>query len=52
MIYKFVEIDDKRRKLLDPAAKGTLIVLTGDRGMNEAGNHGDLTLEEANAVAW
>jgi ethanolaminephosphotransferase len=51
MIYTFVEADDKRRRRQNPTAKKTLIVLTGDHGMNEVGNHGGSTPGEVNTVA-
>ncbi|KAI9287339.1 hypothetical protein BC943DRAFT_319562 [Umbelopsis sp. AD052] len=39
-IYEYVAEDDSQRRKRSKDALGTLIVLCGDHGMNEAGNHG------------
>lgn len=50
-IYETVaEADHKRRKLSNDA-HGTLIVLCGDHGMNEAGNHGGSSESETSTVS-
>lgn len=49
-IYEIVAQEDAKRIVHDPDAKGTLIVLCGDHGMNEMGNHGGSSVGETSAV--
>ncbi|KAI9012652.1 alkaline-phosphatase-like protein [Phycomyces nitens] len=49
-IYQLVAKQDSERILEHSDAKGTLIVVCGDHGMNEAGNHGGSSLEETSAA--
>ncbi|KAI7864701.1 alkaline-phosphatase-like protein [Spinellus fusiger] len=49
-IYHIVYEQDKLRFLEDANAKGTLIVVCGDHGMNEVGNHGGSSIEEISAA--
>ncbi|CAO3638657.1 unnamed protein product [Mucor hiemalis] len=48
-IYHIVEKQDSQRMLKDSDAKGTLIVVCGDHGMNEQGNHGGSSIGETSA---
>ncbi|KAG2225988.1 hypothetical protein INT45_002454 [Circinella minor] len=49
-IYELVAQQDAERIKQDANAKGTLIVLCGDHGMNEAGNHGGSSVGETSAA--
>ncbi|KAI8328059.1 hypothetical protein BC941DRAFT_477199 [Chlamydoabsidia padenii] len=49
-IYTMIVDQDAKRSQLDVNAKGTLIVLCGDHGMNEAGNHGGSSIGETSAA--
>ncbi|OAD72598.1 hypothetical protein PHYBLDRAFT_96729, partial [Phycomyces blakesleeanus NRRL 1555(-)] len=49
-IYQLVAEQDSERIVKDANAKGTLIVVCGDHGMNEVGNHGGSSLEETSAA--
>ncbi|KAL9549619.1 hypothetical protein MBANPS3_005118 [Mucor bainieri] len=48
-IYTIVAEQDARRIQEQSAAKGTLIVVCGDHGMNEKGNHGGSSIGETSA---
>jgi hypothetical protein len=50
-IYETVAEDDRKRRELSHDAHGTLIVLCGDHGMNEAGNHGGSSESETSTVS-
>ncbi|KAI8875206.1 hypothetical protein K501DRAFT_289468, partial [Backusella circina FSU 941] len=50
MIYNIVEKQDAERIIQDGNARGTLIVLCGDHGMNEKGNHGGSSIGETSAA--
>ncbi|CAO3653461.1 unnamed protein product [Cunninghamella echinulata] len=49
-IYNIVADQDSKRIKSDPKAKGTLLVLCGDHGMNDAGNHGGSSIGETSAA--
>ncbi|CAO3649898.1 unnamed protein product [Cunninghamella blakesleeana] len=49
-IYNIIADQDVQRLKTDPNAKGTLIVLCGDHGMNDAGNHGGSSIGETSAA--
>ncbi|KAI9490469.1 alkaline-phosphatase-like protein [Zychaea mexicana] len=49
-IYGIVAQQDAERVKQDADAKGTLIILCGDHGMNEAGNHGGSSVGETSAA--
>ncbi|KAI8380730.1 alkaline-phosphatase-like protein [Blakeslea trispora] len=49
-IYHIVQEQDAERLQLDTNAKGTLIVVCGDHGMNEKGNHGGSSIGETSAA--
>ncbi|KAI9269137.1 alkaline-phosphatase-like protein [Phascolomyces articulosus] len=49
-IYEIVAQQDAERIKRDADAKGTLIILCGDHGMNEAGNHGGSSIGETSAA--
>ncbi|KAI8078657.1 alkaline-phosphatase-like protein, partial [Halteromyces radiatus] len=49
-IYNIVAEQDVKRMKTDPNAKGTLIVLCGDHGMNDVGNHGGSSIGETSAA--
>lgn len=48
-IYQIVAKQDSDRMIKDGNAKGTLIVVCGDHGMNEQGNHGGSSIGETSA---
>ena len=50
-IYEYVAEDDHKRRKRSSDASGTLIVLCGDHGMNEAGNHGGSSDYETSTVS-
>ncbi|CAO3696094.1 unnamed protein product [Rhizopus stolonifer] len=50
LIYEIVSNQDAERLANDSKAKGTLIVVCGDHGMNENGNHGGSSVEETSAA--
>jgi ethanolamine phosphate transferase 2 subunit G len=50
-IYEYVAEDDQQRRKRSKDAIGTLIVLCGDHGMNEAGNHGGSSDSETSTVS-
>ncbi|ORX47161.1 alkaline phosphatase-like protein [Hesseltinella vesiculosa] len=45
-IYTLIAQQDAQRSKKDSTAKGTLLVVCGDHGMNEAGNHGGSSVGE------
>ncbi|KAI8967243.1 alkaline-phosphatase-like protein [Mycotypha africana] len=50
-IYAIVKAQDQKRiRPEDPPSKGTLLIVCGDHGMNEKGNHGGSTLGETSAA--
>ncbi|KAI8143541.1 alkaline-phosphatase-like protein [Fennellomyces sp. T-0311] len=49
-IYEIVAEQDAERVKHDPDARGTLIILCGDHGMNELGNHGGSSVGETSAA--
>ncbi|KAI9478666.1 MAG: alkaline-phosphatase-like protein [Benjaminiella poitrasii] len=49
-IYDIVSKQDSERIKTDSNAKGTLIVVCGDHGMNEKGNHGGSSIGETSAA--
>ncbi|KAI8357314.1 alkaline-phosphatase-like protein [Choanephora cucurbitarum] len=49
-IYRIVQEQDALKLQQDPAAKGTLMVVCGDHGMNEKGNHGGSSIGETSAA--
>ncbi|ORZ04372.1 hypothetical protein BCR42DRAFT_497058 [Absidia repens] len=49
-IYEIVADQDTKRLKADTNAKGTLIVLCGDHGMNDVGNHGGSSLGETSSA--
>ncbi|OBZ86005.1 GPI ethanolamine phosphate transferase 2 [Choanephora cucurbitarum] len=49
-IYRIVQEQDALKRQQDPAAKGTLMVVCGDHGMNEKGNHGGSSVGETSAA--
>ncbi|KAI7883861.1 alkaline phosphatase-like protein, partial [Lichtheimia hyalospora FSU 10163] len=49
-IYEIVSRQDAHRLSQNPDAKGTLIVVCGDHGMNEDGNHGGSSIGETSAA--
>ncbi|RCI06077.1 hypothetical protein CU098_013548, partial [Rhizopus stolonifer] len=50
-IYRIVKQQDIQRMQQDANAKHTLIVVCGDHGMNEKGNHGGSSVGETSAVS-
>lgn len=50
-IYETVAEEDHKRRKVAHDAQGTLIVLCGDHGMNEAGNHGGSSESETSTVS-
>lgn len=49
-IYEYVAEDDSRRRKESESPGSTLIVLCGDHGMNEVGNHGGSSEGETSTV--
>ncbi|KAI8074405.1 hypothetical protein BC940DRAFT_288156 [Gongronella butleri] len=49
-VYHLVAQQDAERLRKDAKAKGTLVVVCGDHGMNDAGNHGGSSLGETSTA--
>ncbi|KAG0768265.1 hypothetical protein G6F62_001235 [Rhizopus arrhizus] len=49
-IYEIISTQDAESLANDPKAKGTLIVICGDHGMNEKGNHGGSSIGETSTA--
>ncbi|KAI9317081.1 alkaline-phosphatase-like protein [Dichotomocladium elegans] len=49
-IFEIVSVQDAHRIRHDADAKGTLMVICGDHGMNEEGNHGGSSVGETSAA--
>ncbi|KAI7895809.1 alkaline-phosphatase-like protein [Mucor mucedo] len=49
-IYEIISKQDADRMVHDSKAKGTLMVVCGDHGMNEKGNHGGSSIGETSAA--
>ncbi|KAI8997774.1 alkaline-phosphatase-like protein, partial [Pilobolus umbonatus] len=49
-IYDIISAQDAVRMVEEPNAKGTLMIVCGDHGMNEIGNHGGSSTEETSAA--
>ncbi|PHZ17512.1 alkaline phosphatase-like protein [Rhizopus microsporus ATCC 52813] len=49
-IFDIVSKQDAERLVSDPKAKGTLIVICGDHGMNDNGNHGGSSTGETSTA--